>query len=203
MILAIYADHPAAVKCTLTGSSCPICYTPRDSMSTWDPEVEFVMRNPENMAHRKRVINLIFNSGNRNAKPNARKRARLNGINLDISNAWSDENDLSEDWVFGPDTNLDNVWQNTPQVNLHGMDEGLVQKLNYGALHTAIDEAKTNSHVDATKVRISACCALLRMRHAHNTTPMVVHRPFISFAGKSIMYSRRYGRGAMQTRTLN
>ena len=93
MILAIYADHPAAVKCILTGSSCPICYTAKEPMSTWDPEVAFVMRNPANMAHRKRVINLIFNSGNRNAKPNARKRARLNGINLDISNAWSDEND--------------------------------------------------------------------------------------------------------------
>jgi len=170
-------------------------------MSTWDPEVAFVMRNPANMAHRKRVINLIFNSGNRNAKPNARKRARLNGINLDISNAWSDENDLSEDWIFGPDTNLDNVLQNTLQVNLHGMDEGLVQKLNYGALHTAIDEAQTNSHVDATKVRISACLALLRMPNAHNTTPFMAHCPFFSFAGKLIMYSQRYGRGAMGTKT--
>ena len=170
-------------------------------MSGHDPDVEFVMRNPANMAQRKRVINLIFNSGIPNAKPNARKRARLNGINLDISNAWSDENDLSEDWIFGPDTNLDSVWQNTQQVNLHGMDEGFVQKLNYCALHTAIDEAQTNSHVDATKVRISACCAVLRMRHAHNTTPFVTHRPLISFAGKSIMYSRRYGRGAMGTKT--
>ena len=98
-ILAIYADHPAAVKCTLTGSSCPVCYTPKESMSGHDPDVEFVMRNPAKMAQRKRVINLIFNSGIPNAKSNARKRARLNGINLDIGNAWSDDNDLSEDCV--------------------------------------------------------------------------------------------------------
>jgi len=172
-------------------------------MSGHDPDVEFVMRNPANMAQRKRVINLIFNSGVPNAKPNARKRARLNGINLDIGNAWSDDNDLSEDWIFGPDKNLDSVWQNTPQVNLHGMDEGLVQKLNYGALSTAIDEAHTNSHVDATKVCISACDAFLHLRYAHITTPFLVNRTFISFTGRSIVSSRPYGRGAMQAKTWN
>jgi len=80
--------------------------------------------------------------------------ARICGINLDTANAWHDDNDLSEDWIFGPDPNLDNVWQNTPQVNLHGMDEGLVMKLNYGALLSAIEEANSNSNVSATKVKL-------------------------------------------------
>jgi hypothetical protein len=45
-----------------------------------------------------------------------------------------------DNWVFGPDPALDNVYQNMPQVSLHGMDEGLTSKLNHGCLCAVIVE---------------------------------------------------------------
>ena len=48
--------------------------------------------------------------------------------------------DNDDNWVFGPDPELDNVYQNMPQVSLHGMDEGLTSKLNIGCLRAAIVE---------------------------------------------------------------
>jgi hypothetical protein len=52
---------------------------------------------------------------------------------------WGDDStdNLS---AWGPDTTQDNVYQNMPQVSLHGMDEGLTAKLNLGCIRAAVSE---------------------------------------------------------------
>ena len=52
---------------------------------------------------------------------------------------WGDDSaDNSSPW--GPDPSQDNVYQNMPQVTLHGMDEGLTAKLNLGCVRAAVSE---------------------------------------------------------------
>jgi hypothetical protein len=46
----------------------------------------------------------------------------------------------------------DSVWQSLPQVTLHGFDEGICQKLNFGMLEMAVSEAQGQRNMDATKV---------------------------------------------------
>ncbi len=58
----------------------------------------------------------------------AQKEARRLGVNLLFDNPWHIGS--AEDWVFGPDPIEDNIYRCLPQVNLHGMDEGLTMKLN-------------------------------------------------------------------------
>lgn len=78
------------------------------------------------------------------------------GIPMKDLTVWSSIKDPDEDWVFGPSRSKDSVYQSTPQVNLHGMDEGLIAKANFGALMTFI------THVMATKptwgkITVSSC----------------------------------------------
>ena len=68
----------------------------------------------------------------------ANAKARLLGVNLDFENPWHITK--PEEWIFGPDPIEDNIYRCLPQVNLHGMDEGLTQKLNLGSLLYAIAE---------------------------------------------------------------
>ena len=61
----------------------------------------------------------------------------------------------NDNWVFGPDEDRDNVYQNSPQVSLHGMDEGLTSKLNYGCLHAVILELmETKTKTNWTKAGV-------------------------------------------------
>jgi hypothetical protein len=55
-------------------------------------------------------------------------------------------------WIFGPLPEKDSVWQFLPQVTLHGFDEGICQKLNFGMLEMAVTEAQVQRNMDATKV---------------------------------------------------
>jgi len=50
--------------------------------------------------------------------------------------------DNDKNWIFGAHPELDNVFQNMPQVSLHGMDEGLTSKLNLGCIQAVILELK-------------------------------------------------------------
>jgi len=55
---------------------------------------------------------------------------------------------------FGPDPDKDNVYQNVPQVMLHGMDEGLTMKLCVAVVQGTIAEAiVTDARNNATSVR--------------------------------------------------
>jgi hypothetical protein len=68
----------------------------------------------------------------------AQKEARQLGVNLQFDNPWDVRS--AEDWVFGPDAIEDNIHRCLPQVNLHGMDEGLTAKLNLFILRHALAE---------------------------------------------------------------
>jgi hypothetical protein len=60
------------------------------------------------------------------------------GVNLEFENPWQIAK--PEEWVFGPDPSEDTIYRCLPQVTLHGMDEGLTQKLNRGILLYALAE---------------------------------------------------------------
>jgi hypothetical protein len=102
---------------------------------------------------KKRKWLLKSTSGAKKAKANAYKDAAAAGVNLDIENGmWGKHDD--EAWVFGPDPSKDNVYLNCPQMTLHGMDEELTAKLNFGALHHAMDVLK-KSH---PKLKVTTIC---------------------------------------------
>ena len=68
----------------------------------------------------------------------AKQEAITLGVNMAFDNPW--DIDKPEDWVFGPDPIEDNIYRCLPQVTLHGMDEGVTQKLNFIILTHAIAE---------------------------------------------------------------
>ena len=108
VILAIFADAPAATKCTLTGSACPVCYVPQRQMSEENIVGASVKRNAASNARRKsQLLNMrrVLSADKMN------ERAASMGISLHMDNAWSIENEPQGEWVFGPDRNLDCVWQ--------------------------------------------------------------------------------------------
>ena len=49
-VLAIYADQPAAVKCSGTGSACPVCYTEKAHFAL-PLGIRKVLRTGINMTH--------------------------------------------------------------------------------------------------------------------------------------------------------
>lgn len=139
VILAIYADHPAAVKCTLVGSACVQCFVGEKQMD--NTAAEMVPRTRAATKKKKRTYLLMSTSGTKGCNKNARTKAKVEGVNLDVENGfWG--RPLDEAWVFGPNPQLDNVYQNCPQVTLHGMDEGLTSKLNLGAVEMVVAELK-------------------------------------------------------------
>ena len=53
---------------------------------------------------------------------------------------------------LAPDLEKDNIFQNLPQVNLHGMDEGLTLKMCVSILRATIVEATSLRKMNATSV---------------------------------------------------
>ena len=140
VILAIYGDEPAAKKITLTGSGCVQCYVPKDAFNVDNGIAARVPRDRRSMKKRKRALLLMATSGAPQCAANALKKAKSAGVNLEVDNGmWGDDSvDNSSPW--GPDPSQDNVYQNMPQVTLHGMDEGLTAKLNLGCVRAAVSE---------------------------------------------------------------
>ena len=82
----------------------------------------------------------------------AGKRAKKFGINMDVECAWIGPPDNDGFTPFGPDAKKDNIFQNLPQVNLHGMDEGLTLKMCTNILKATIKEAKALHKMNTTSV---------------------------------------------------
>ena len=123
VILAIFADAPAATKCTLAGSACPVCYVPQRQMSEENIVGASVKRNAASNARRKsQLLNMrrVLSADKMN------ERAASMGISLHMDNAWSPENEPQGEWVFGPDRNLDCGWQGVfPSHWLQQLDQQL------------------------------------------------------------------------------
>jgi hypothetical protein len=82
----------------------------------------------------------------------AKEGAITSGINLDFECAWIGPPDQDGFTPFGPDAMKDNIYQNLPQVNLHGMDEGLTLKMCSCILKGIIKEAKALHKMTITSV---------------------------------------------------
>jgi hypothetical protein len=149
-ILAIYGDQPAASKCSLTGSACLVCFAQQRNFAVPPAEGTTQHRTPANMKRRRDVLTAMSNTGQAAARERAGKRAKRIGVSLDVVCGWTGGH--AHEWVFGPCPALDNIYQCLPQVNLHGMDEGLVQKLNYGALELLIATGLSEFNQNATQV---------------------------------------------------
>ena len=68
------------------------------------------------------------------------KRAKRAGVELDptLRCGYAPVTIDDENWIFGPERDKDNIFQAVPQVSLHGFDEGLVQKMNFGAIEMVV-----------------------------------------------------------------
>ena len=101
------------------------------------------MRTDVITTKRKRHLTAMANSGVRGAAAAANDKAKRIGVwPLDIKCGLRATPKRPDLWVFGPCPDLDSVYQCMPQVSLHGMDEGLTAKLNYGCLMTALAEVR-------------------------------------------------------------
>ena len=90
-------------------------------------------------AHMRRLrTELLTRARQRGHATEAKEEANKLGVNLAFDNPWHISK--PEEWVFGPDPSEDNIYRCLPQVTLHGMDEGLTQKLNRGILLYALAE---------------------------------------------------------------
>jgi hypothetical protein len=102
------------------------------------------------------------------------KRARRAGVLLDcnIRCGYVAADDDNNNWIIGPDPQKDNIYQAIPQVSLHGFDEGLVQKLNYGALEMCITYCQKTHKMTAAQVITckNACQCYIMMTFSINYT---------------------------------
>jgi hypothetical protein len=116
----------------------------RNLVYRWDADMAMKKRNYKNIIE------------NMETRTERRQMARTNshklGIDMYTSNAFVTKPQDSHKWIFGPLPEKDSVWQSLPQVTLHGFDEGICQKLNFGMLEMAVTEAQRTRNMDATKV---------------------------------------------------
>jgi hypothetical protein len=114
------------------------------------------MRTDEEM-HKSRELIRKYRDRKQMPRDGARalKLAKRNGVQLGDLSPWSNRDQAaaaSTAWVFGPDPAKDNVYQCMPQVNLHGFDEGLTQKMNFGAVQTFIAHVAAAHNMNKTAV---------------------------------------------------
>ena len=100
-------------------------------------------RNADNMKRKRstilRQMEREREAGLTGRGERAVKRARRAGVSLDCNlRCGYVPADDDTNWIIGPDPQKDNIYQAIPQVSLHGFDEGLVKKLNYGVLEMCI-----------------------------------------------------------------
>ena len=86
------------------------------------------------------------------SKKLAQRGAISFGINMDYECAWIGPPDNEGFTPFGPDVQKDNIFLNLPQVNLHGMDEGLTLKMCVSIFKATIDEAVRLHKMNITSV---------------------------------------------------
>jgi hypothetical protein len=85
----------------------------------------------------------------------AAKGAQSCGINMDVECAWN--------------AKKDNIFQNLPQVNLHGMDEGLTLKMCTNILRTTVEEAQSlNRKMNTTSVSDTSMLNVLAYLYSYH-----------------------------------
>jgi hypothetical protein len=97
------------------------------------------------------TLKMLRDSEQQDANPKAQKRARKLGVSLYYTNPLSRK--ARDTWVFGPHPDTDCVYQATPQIALHGCDEGTNAKLARGTTALAVHEGAARWGHSSTKVR--------------------------------------------------
>ena len=151
VILAIYADHPAAVKCTVVGKSCPQCLTSEEVMHLPPATGQLKLRTEGGVKRYRDTLVMLRDSRRTGARGRANKRARMLGIPLHCANPFARE--AGTGWVIGPHPKRDSIFQAVPQLVLHGCDEGTTAKLARGSTVLAIDEGARRHGESLTAVR--------------------------------------------------
>ena len=160
-IIALYGDHPACVKSTVTGSGCPTCFVTKEDFG--DVTTPIVLRTADNMRVRRAALLARIAARVPGDVSRARKEARLQGINLDIVNGWLSPPDVPN--CFGPDPDLDNVHANSPSLMLHALDEGIIEKLCAGIVRWAIYDGFTQHGYAAAVVQRRIDAGFIRTFH--------------------------------------
>ena len=149
-IIALYGDHPACVKSTLTGSSCPTCYQNAGQFANVNSVAE--LRTEDSMRLKKQnILNRIRARATSGDIGLARKEARLHGLNLDCENGWISPAGVPS--AMGPDPKKDNVWANSPSLVLHSWDEGAVEKVCAATVRHAVVDGHDRHNLAATEVK--------------------------------------------------
>ena len=156
IILAIYGDFPATSKCTVTGSACPQCFRMQKDFAVPPTNGMFSLRTPSQVEVRRNILTRIAVNNPKQAK----KKAQMLGISMQLRTGWEITVDGDGFTPFGPDLEKDNVYQNMPQVMLHGQDEGITMKICVGIVKGTIAEASLLANHNATTVIICYKCAL-------------------------------------------
>ena len=152
-------------KCTWTASGCPNCFKGAKKMGKAPKRLFRYRYCTDCLQHTRHDLTLVFWHTNRSPwrmrllrraliskrkqkgkAEEALKQGRRLGVNLQFDNPWSSA--TADEWVFGPDAIQDNIYRCLPQVNLHGMDEGLTVKLNFSILHHALEEVAGTKRVN-------------------------------------------------------
>ena len=181
-VMAVYGDYPAVVKSSLSGSACPACFCPQNDFAEAAPQAGWEMRNDDAVRGRKRKYLTLLRSDDAATRKQAKTEARYEGVDLHTRNGWELRAFEEHKWVFGPDPKIDCIFAASPQVTLHGMDEGLVCKLAIAIVEMAIRASPERyatevcRDIDAYVTRVAAAApsnsnAELQHRNSFQTFP--------------------------------
>ena len=163
-LVGIFADLPAAMKLTLTGSSCNTCFLPRDRMA--EPNASASLRTWDNMKLAKSEYLARIASGE--TATTVLDEAKKYGVDCYVKSAFA----IPRSGInpIGPDPNFDNPWANCPPVFLHGMESGTLMKVPETTLNYIIARAASNN-ISATKAcrDVDAYCAKVYVANARNS----------------------------------
>ena len=163
-VVGIFADLPAAMKLTLTGSSCNTCFMPKDQMAV--PHATAPMRTWDNMLAAKNGFLARMSQGE--SATTVLNEARKIGVNCEVRSAFAiPRNGINP---IGPDPDLDNPYAACPPVFLHGMEAGTLMKVPETTLQYIIQRAERFS-ISATQAcrDVDAFCAKVFCANARNS----------------------------------
>jgi hypothetical protein len=163
-LVGIFADLPAAMKLTLTGSSCNTCFLPKDRMA--EPHASAPLRTWDNMNAASANFRARIAAGE--SATTVSEEAKKIGVNFNVKSAFSVP--ASGINPIGPDQALDNPWANCPPVYLHGMEAGTLMKLAETTLNYIIRRAGELNIPAVTACReVDAYCAKVYVANPRNS----------------------------------
>jgi hypothetical protein len=163
-LVGIFADLPAAMKLTLTGSSCNTCFLEKARMA--DPHASAPLRTWANMTHAREGFLRRIARGE--PATTVLAEAKRIGVNCYVRSAFA----IPSSGInpIGPSPHLDNVYAACPPVFLHGMEAGTLMKLAETTLQYIIRQAATVG-VNATQAcrDVDAYCAKVYRENSRNS----------------------------------